>query len=108
MGFHSKHHRTSDGARIDVDQRAANCILALRSRSSASERPSGRRGLHVVCRSGRRTFQEALPSIESVQLTPVLMEIGDIDATREHGDSRIVGESRPLGASLNPRRVQVK
>jgi len=37
-----------------------------------------------------------------------LKEPGDIDATREHSDSRIVGESRPLGASLNPRRVQVK
>jgi hypothetical protein len=37
-----------------------------------------------------------------------LKEPGDIDATREHSDSRIVGESRPLGASLNPRRLQVK
>ena len=101
MGFHSeRHHRTSVGARIDVDRRAANCILAVRSPSSASERLlAGRQraadviakdsrhalavevGLHVVCRSGRRTFQEAVPSIELVQLTSVLMEVGDIDAT---------------------------
>jgi hypothetical protein len=29
-----RHHRTSDGGRIDVDQRAANCIRALRASAS--------------------------------------------------------------------------
>ena len=59
----------------------------IRKRSSSAiadiiamkARPMGvSSGLHVVCRSGRRTFQEALPSIELVRLTPVLIEIGDL------------------------------
>ena len=83
MGFHSeRHHRTSDGARIDVDQRATKCILALQSRRSASERllADRQRAADVIDRDSRHaalavegasmssavravgTFQKALPS----------------------------------------------